>query len=69
MNWNVAARISEHSLSVISCSQGDKKREAVKLKLLGYEITWVRVDLVRVDLGYELTVNHINKYADVLRCS
>ena len=26
----------------------------------GYEITWVRVDLVglRVDFGYELTVNH-----------
>ena len=23
----------------------------------GYEITWVRVDLVRVDFGYELTVN------------
>ena len=25
----------------------------------GYEITWVRVDLVRVDLGYELTVNRL----------
>jgi len=24
----------------------------------GYEITWVRVDLVQVDLGYKLTVNH-----------
>jgi len=23
----------------------------------GYEITWVRVDVVQVDLGYELTVN------------
>ena len=25
---------------------------------LGYELTWVRVDLVRVDFGYELTVYH-----------
>jgi len=28
----------------------------------GYEITWVRVDLVQVDLEYELTVNQPNSY-------
>ena len=28
----------------------------------GYKITWVRIDLVQVDLGYELTVNQPNSY-------
>ena len=27
-----------------------------------YEITWVRVDLVRVDLGYELTVINARRW-------